>query len=210
MGRLLPEAAWDEGFTSRTIFVYSPTADNNDISFDTELIDDDDIVHDLRSMMTLFGHVIWDDDAQAAVHAWCQQGQLPIPTHARLAHYNSRRLTHAVKLGLIASIARSNSMIVTLKDFETALQWLLEAEEHMPEIFQKMTVTRDTRIMDDTHYHMTQLYEKLNGPVPEYYLIDYLRQRLAPRDISKFVEVMCKAKMMESNLTDGVIYYRPL
>lgn len=204
LSTLLPEGAWDQGFTSRTIFVFSEKEneqpdlfyeDEADIQFMKEI--GEDLLADLKGMMALVGQAQWWPEAKAAIQKWANGGSQPVPEHGRLAHYNSRRLTHLLKLSLIASVARSNDMTVVPQDFDTALAWLLEAESFMPDIFRAMTTTPESRSMEDARYYIRQLWKKMNGPVPEHYLIDFLKHRTAPQNIAKMIEIMTKAKMIQ-------------
>jgi hypothetical protein len=203
MNQLLPEGAWDQGFTSRTIFVYSEkSADQTDLFYvsDADIQmkreGDEDLLHDLRSMMTLAGQIRWRTDAREAIQAWARGGAQPVPEHGRLTHYNSRRVTHVLKLALIASVARSDEPEVLPEDLDTATGWLLEAENYMPDIFRAMTTTPESRSMEDARFYIKQMHDKLKNPVPEHYLIDFLKHRTAPQNIAKMIEVMIKSRML--------------
>ena len=203
LNTLLPEGAWDQGFTSRTIFVYSDKyrstldlfyRDEADAQLATEL--GEDLLYDLRAAQCLVGQMLWNKEAQAAIMGWVRGGEQPVPEHGRLLHYSTRRLQHVLKLGLIAAVSRAASEICP-EDFQTGLAWLIEAESFMPDIFRAMTTTPESRSMEDARFYMKQMYEKLKGPVPEYYLIDFLKHRTTPQNISKMVEIMIKARMLQ-------------
>jgi len=218
LSTLLPEGAWDQGFTSRTIFIFSEKRhtrsnlfhdDEEDAQFYKEL--EDDVIYDLRAIMNLNGQVIWSNEAKAAIHAWVAGGEQVVPDHARLTHYNTRRVVHLLKLSLIASISRGNTMSVQPRDFEVALAWLLEAESFMPDIFRAMSTTPESRSMDDAHHYIREMFRKLQGGVPEHYLVGFLKHRTTPQNIQKMIEVMVKSRMIRHEYDkSGNSSYYPL
>lgn len=204
LNSLLPEGAWDQGFTSRTIFVFSeasgvtPNLFNNDEA-DAQLARelDEDLLFDLKALYWHIGQIEWTKEAQNAMQGWMVAGYQPEPEHGRLLHYKTRRTQHMLKLSLVAAVSRGDEMKVRIEDFETAKGWLFEAESYMPDIFRAMTTTPESRSMEDARFYLKQLAKKLNGgSVPEHYLVDFLKHRTAPQNISKMIEVMVKAKML--------------
>ena len=160
--------------------------------------------------MQLFGQIIWHQSTKTAIQKWMSDGEQPVPEHARLTHYNTRRAAHLLKLSLIACVARSNSMQIMPEDFDMALSWLIEAEGFMPDIFRSMTTTPESRSMEDAQYEIKRLYKKLAGPVPEHYLVAFLKHRTQPQNIVKMIEVMVRAKMIRHQIgKDGNFYYLP-
>ena len=218
LSSLLPEGAWDQGFTSRTIFVYSDKdCGEFDLFFENEADKQlatelgEDALADLKEMFQhLRGQVVWCPAARDAIQKWANAGEQPVPEHGRLLHYNSRRVAHILKLSVIASVSRSNDLIILPEDFDTALSWLLEAEAVMPDIFRAMTTTPESRSMEDARFYMKQLSKKLGGPVPEHYLVDFLKHRTQPQNIAKMIEVMVKAKMLAHKYdAHGISHYIP-
>jgi len=215
---LFPEGAWSQGFTSRTIFIYADRNENHNSIFGTSEDDEyfkqlfEDHVHDLKEIMHLVGKVQWNDAAMKATDAWMRAGEKPVPEHGRLASYNTRRTTMLLKLSLIASISRNSSMEVIEEDFDTAKGWLFEAERLIPEIFKSMATTAESRIMEDAHYYMSDLYRKMNRPVPEHHLYAFLKNRTASQNIKKVIETMERSRMIkgEYSAKDAATCYTPL
>lgn len=210
----LPVGAWDQGFTSRTVFVYSEAGDPRylfedagDAQYNSQL--EADLVIDLQSVANLVGQCLWTPEAKSEITKWHLGGCKPVPGHGRLAHYNSRRVLQVLKLGTIAAIARDNSMSVTTEDYETGKAWLLEAESHMPDIFKNMSQTPEARAMEDARFYMTQLNGATRGPVPEHFLINFLKDRVPSHSINKVIEVMVRSKQMEAVVVNGVVHYKP-
>ena len=140
---LLPEGGWDQGFTSRTIFIYSQEKDDGDV-FDEPSNEEysaqlyEDLIHDLTVISNYSGRIGWTQQAMEALTQWNKDDLKPVPPHGKLLHYNSRRLAHMIKLCTIAAVARSHEMEITIVDFFTARTWLLDAEQRMDGIFYAM------------------------------------------------------------------------
>jgi hypothetical protein len=213
LSSLLPEGAWDQGFTSRTIFVFSEAPEGvgeifqeeEDFDYNEQLLQD--LIADLKGILHLVGQVQWSLPAKKAIQKWANDGRPPVPEHGRLTHYNTRRTTQVLKLGLIASVARNNDMLVEPQDFDMALAWLLEAERVMPDIFRQMSTTVESRSMEDARFYLKQVSVKLNGPVPEHFLLAFLKDRIPSQHLAKVIEIMVKSRMLKASYKDGITFY---
>lgn len=214
LNSFLPEGAWDQGFTSRTVFifagepVYTPIfSEESEFQLLEHLYID--LLHDLRLIALQFGKMSWTPEAAAQLTEWDKAGLPPLPEHGKLIHYNSRRLAHAIKLCMIASISRSPSLEITLEDFQTAQDWLLEAEALIPDIFKSMGVSGDARAIEDTWFFIYQLYQKKKEPVGEHRIISFLKDRVPSHSITKIIEIMVRAKMLAPSIEKGLTFYTP-
>lgn len=215
LNSFLPEGGWDQGFTSRTIFIYS-----GEPVF-TSIFGDEhqyaglekiylDLLHDLKSIGGLYGKLSWSPEAAGAIEAWNIAGLPPVPEHNKLVHYNSRRLAHAIKLCMIASIARSNEMVITLEDYQVALGWLLDAETRVVDIFHSMGVAGDSAAIDDTWDFIFRLYNKQGKkPVGEHSIVNFLRAKVPSHNIMRVLEVMVRAGMLKLEMVGGQNAYTP-
>ena len=211
LNSMLPIHAWDQGFTSRAILIYSNEKIIEDIwvkrdSYLTQFFDD--LVADLKQISNCYGEMEFSLDCQSAITKWIENGLPPKPEHRKLDNYNSRRLTHCLKLCIISSMARSNDLFVTLDDFRTALGWLLAAEEAMPDIFNAMAVSADAKTMDDLKYFLLKLSKRDGRPVGEHMLYAYLRERVSAKEIEKMITVMINSRDIIPVGINGVRYFR--
>jgi hypothetical protein len=213
LNQFLPEGAWDQGFTSRTMFIYSnqiikkPIWDEDDKLAELEA----DLVTDLRLMSSTYGRVEWSGDCKAAISAWDADDLEPIPKHNKLTHYNTRRLAHLIKLCIISSMARSCDRFITLEDYQTARDWLLEAEREMPDIFDASGTSIDSRAIDDVLYYIKKLYYRDGKkPVGDHMLVTYLRSRVQPNNVRKMIEIMIQSQDIKPVNVQGVVCYIPL
>ncbi len=214
LNSFLPEGAWDQGFTSRTVFVFSSEPVHTSIFSDEDDFDHleqayIDILHDLKLIGGTFGKISWTKEAMEAISEWNVRGLPPVPEHGKLTHYNSRRLAHAIKLTVLASVSRSSSLSIDVGDFQTALDWLIEAEGVMPDIFKSMGVSADARAMEDCWYFVYQSYAKDKKPVGEHRIVSFLSNRVPSQQITNIIQIMVRSRMLKQDLTGGVLGYVP-
>lgn len=210
----LPEGAWDQGFLSRTMLVFSAESLTRDLFTEIPMIDKlgEDLQHDLRHIFQLFGKITFTEEAVAALEAWNRSGRLPLPDHPKLIHYNTRRAAHLLKLCMVACVAEGDGLSVTLDHYHTALDWLIELEAFMPEIFKAMSRGGDARAMEDCWYHIITLYNRDNAkPIAESRIVAYLAQRIPAQNIGRVLDVMIQTKMLIEDNPDFLPgkHYRP-
>jgi predicted XRE-type DNA-binding protein len=192
--KFMPENAWEQGFTSRIIMIFSDEriVGNDFADHDTSL--DQDLVHDLQMINNLHGQFEVTEAYKDAVNKWRASGEPIQPTHPKLIHYTTRRRVHLYKLSMIAAIDRSNTLLLTEEDFLTALSWLLEAEINMPDIFKAGAGGADAKTMDEIyHYILTSNKRDAKGEslgVSESRINNFARERLPLLSILRVIEVM--------------------
>lgn len=111
---------------------------------------------------------------------------------------------------MIASIARSNEMVIEIEDYQTALGWLLDAEIRVVDIFHSMGVAGDSAAIDDTWDFIFRMYSK-NGkkPVGEHSIVNFLRTKVPSHNIMRVIEVMARAGMIRLEMVGGQNAYTP-
>lgn len=214
LNSFLPDGAWDQGFTSRSIFVYSGESIHSDIFQEEPKFAELEALYlgllkDLKIIATAFGKMSWDADAAAAITAWNRAGLPPVPEHNKLTHYNSRRLAHAIKLCMVASIARSNELKITVEDYQTALGWLLDVEVRVVDIFHSMGVAGDSRAIDDTWDFIFRLHSKEKKPIEEHRVVRFLQTRVPSHNIMRVIEMMVRGGMLKLDMSSGRNAYTP-
>jgi hypothetical protein len=216
LNSFLPEGAWDQGFTSRTIFVYSEEILKPDIwgsdTDETHLVRlRSDLVHDLRTISRVCGRATWTSQAQEAITAWYHDDLKPIPEHPKLAHYNSRRLAHLLKLCMSAMMARGDgSCSVTFGDYLTARKWLLDVEAVMSEIFNASVRGLQAHTLTDASFYVQKtFFRDGRKPVSEQLLVTFLRDRMRVGDVTKAIEVMLRSGDIQRIIINGMVNYIP-
>lgn len=207
LNSFLPEGAWDQGFTSRTIFVYSGEGVFTSIfgeedTFGRLQSEYNALLADLKRIFGLYGKLSWDPDAAAAIEAWNRAGLPPVPEHNKLAHYNTRRLAHVIKLCMVACVSRTGNMRITLNDYQTALGWLLEAETFIPDLFHSHGVAGDTAAIDDAWDFIFRAYNKEGkNPILEHRVVNFLRTKVPSHSIMKIIEIMERSGIIRAEIT---------
>ena len=169
-----------------------------------------DMVSDLKVINNLVGQFAYDDEYKQAVNNWRALGQRPAPVHPKLTHYNSRRLTHLLKLSMVSSIDRGNTLRITAADFNRATNWLHEAEAFMPDIFRAGAVGADSRALDEIHHHVVAS-DRGKG-VSETSIVNFARGLIPIHSVGRVIQVLENAGMIRAIGMDklGIKYYRPL
>ena len=186
--KFMPEGAWDQGFTSRLIMIFS----------DERIIGDDfaprtynrssELEHDIRIINSLAGEFEVTPDYRKSVGDWRALGEIPVPSHPKLLHYVTRRRAHLYKLSMVSAIDRSNTLILTKDDFNRAMGWLLEAEEAMPEIFKAGAGNADAQALEEIK-HFIMINDKGKG-VPEFKIVGYARKLIPLHSILRVIDVL--------------------
>jgi len=211
----MPAGAWDQGFISRTIMIYSGDRKVTD-PFAEEgtggLHDRQraDLLHDIKTISMEYGQMAFTKPAAGAIKAWISHGCLPEPSHPKLQFYNARRIAHLLKLCMIASMSRSGDRIITIENYAEALNWLIEAESYMPDIFKSMVTGGDSSAMEETWNYVWTLFSKEGRPIAEHRVVHFLRERVPAHAVMRVLEIMVKSRMFEVSLdTKGFNGYKP-
>lgn len=198
--KFIPETAWEQGFTSRVILIFSDKTEQQLINvFDTpERPIPKDMVHDLDIISKLYGQFGWDKEWAVAMHNWREAGMevdgFKPPSHPKLRHYCSRRFAHMIKLSMISSVDRSNRLILDKEDFNRAMRWLIEAELRMGKIFERGTPGKDSEAIDEI-LHFVQAM----GTASEAQIISFARKRVQyATNIPKLIQVMEQGEMIRA------------
>lgn len=209
---LLPEGAWEQGFMSRVLLVFSGEVKHTHVF--TELHHDEELwkrlTADIKAIYNMFGEFQVTEEAMEAINAWAKTGGAPAPDHPKLVSYCSRRIAHVLKLCIIASASSDDDMIITLDHFAEALDWLVELETYMPDIFKSLKVGGDARAIEECWHFAYQYWMKRQEPVPEHLVYAFLQERVPVHSVERMINVMCQAKLLKKQFTaSGAVGYEP-
>lgn len=208
----LPEGAWDQGFLARTILVYSGANPPSTI-FHEENIQDkvlwEALQEDLKIIGSLSGKFTFSAEAAAAITGWALAGCPPVPDHPKLNNYNVRRVHQLLKLCMIASASSSNDLVVELEHYAEALDWLIEVEHSIPDIFKSMTTGGDGRVMEECYYFAYNIWIKEQKPIHEHRIVNFLQEKTPAHNVMRILEIMVKGKLLEEQLTPAGRAFRP-
>lgn len=184
--KFMPEFAWDQGFTSRVLLVYSNERFVGDDFLRRRKELPSEMIHDLKVIYSLQGEFEVSDEYRSSVSDWRAQGEAPKPTHPKLLHYNTRRRAHLYKLSMVACVDRGSRLRLEREDFNTGLSWLSEAEMTMPFIFEEGTTSIDARAMDE----ILDFVRRQGRPVPHHRLVHETAKRVPTHAVLKVLEIM--------------------
>jgi hypothetical protein len=199
--KLLPDIAWEQGFSSRLMMIYSAEKILADDAFASkEDPYSEDLQHDINIINMLTGQFELTQEYQNAVNNWRKADEFKGPSHPKLEHYNTRRLSHFFKLSMVSAIDRSNVLLLTVEDFNRAMAWLLEAEDHMSDVFKAGSVGTDSKTMDEIH-HFIASHDRGKG-VGETRIVNFARERLPAKQIDAVLTVMSRAGLIKAIAAD--------
>lgn len=155
-----PEEAWNTGLIRRIIMIFS-----NEVPLRPFFYDPGDktllrqtLVKRLAKFSTLYGEVVFSDDAKECLEKWHMAGRPPKPTHSKLKNYELSRSIFVAKLATISAISRTDRLRIEHTDVERAMEWLINAESLMPDIFREMIGKSDNQIMEELHMYLTKMW----------------------------------------------------
>lgn len=197
---LMPESAWDQGFTSRVIMIYS----------DERIVGDDfaaggremdpKLSHDIKMISGMAGEFKVTEEYRNAINDWRALGEPPTVIHPKLLHYKTRRKVHLYKLSMVSAADRGDVLLLTKDDFNRAMGWLLEAELAMPDIFTAGSSGTDARALDEIK-HYIDIMDKGDG-LPERKIVAFARTRVPMQSILRVIEIMVASGQIESKGLD--------
>jgi len=74
------------------------------------------------------------------------------------------------------------------------MNWLIEAETFMPDIFVAGAVSADGKVMDEIRNHV--MVRDLGQGVPEHLIVNYARERMPIHSVMRVIDIMQQSKMI--------------
>lgn len=211
LSELLPEQAWSMGFTARLLMIYSATPVQIDPFAPPEHLAAynagmSQLKQDLTHITQLYGRMQWTQEAAQAFMTWYRAGMQPAPVHSRLQHYATRRLLYIFKLAMISSVSRSSDLQVELVDLTRAQDWLLEAEDKMPDIFRDMAGKSDKQVIDDLHDYMWRLFVRDKKPIHESRIVGFLQGKVPAEKVLRVLDLCERSRVIERDPTNPIMW----
>ncbi|NNW55495.1 MULTISPECIES: DUF3987 domain-containing protein [unclassified Roseobacter] len=211
LNSVIPEGAWDQGFLSRTLLIYTGERHLREL-FDVLGTNDEEsnsLKEGIAKISDIYGEIKFTDEAKELINNWHLSGGPPSPEHPKLIHYSTRRTAHLLKLCQIACVESRLELVIRPEDFNKALDWLIEAEHYMPEIFKAMSSVGTGKTMEEAWFYLFQAWTKDNKPVQEHRLIQFLQEKVPIHHIKVTIEMMEKSGIITPQLTKTGKAYVP-
>lgn len=208
----LPEGAWAEGFTARCIFVFSGERMIGDFFNETseEPAANEEMITRLRAINSIYGRIQFSAEAKAYINAWHTGGEPPMPDHPKLLHYCTRRVLNLAKLSMIAAVSQGSSTMVEVEHVERALEWLIEVEHYIPDIFKSMDNTSHAQILKDVWHYVFDTYRREGQkPVNEHRILTFISTRVPAYAVKPTLDVLEKAGYLQRSIGKSGNEYTP-
>lgn len=179
------------GFTSRIVFVFSDKP-RSPIPFPSiDKTHQAKLVHDLNIIRSLKGEFQWKGEAKMWYEHWYKsKGFLPISD--ALSGYQYRKHDLLLKIAMLTSISQRDTLTLTIKDMERALEFVDEVEQDSTKAIQAM---EETQSGSDT----TRIYEYIQkrGRCPRSELTRAFSHRLKSSEIHEVIETLLDANLID-------------
>lgn len=203
--RIVPEEAFQMGFTSRLIIcnvreiIKRPFFGTG--SRDVTLFDK--IASDLRVVSLLAGEYKADKHFKERMEIFDIENPNQI-NHSRFVDYNTRRSLHLAKLAMCCAAAESNELVLKETYFEQALSYLMLAEKDAPTLF-------DDLITSQGFHHTVEqvLHTKPQAIITHAELERKLRRTHKPHEVGQIIRSMIQAEdVIFSHYVGGLPVYK--
>lgn len=201
---MLPEGAWDQGFLSRTMLIFNSEIELGELFGDDAFDEQDPLApmkERLKKKALLKGKMEFTDAAKTIINDWYKRRGDPAPEHPKLMHYNTRRIVHLLKLCMIVSVSEGDDLIINDGHVLRALDYLVEAEFHMPQIFKAMSSGGASEVIKEAWHFLYTTYNKTGKkPISEFRLVNFLSSKVPPYQVPQIIELMTKGKLIKETL----------
>jgi len=210
-GAMIPEVAWEQGFFSRTILIYSGQLKRKSL-WDFQKLDTGlwhKLVTDLRAIGRMKGEFRFTPEAAKLIDNFHMEAfKTTELRHPKMQHYNTRRPAHLLKLMMVSSAMRHDDMVIDVEDFQTAFDWLVEAEDTMPEIFKAMSTGGDSKVIQEAWHFVYEVNAREGRNANEDELWEFMSNRVPADKAKNIIEIMKNAKLLIAEGPIGLQSFR--
>ncbi len=147
----LPQDAVGGGLLSRMILVYSDTRGPTIVFPEItakQLEMQDKLLNRIDNLILMKGEFSWSDSAKKVYSDWrLQTVEHPPFSDFNLIGYNERRAVHLLKLMMVMNASREGDMLLTIEDFDNALELLEATEQGMPRALRGVGARDDSAVV---------------------------------------------------------------
>lgn len=194
LGEILPHGATDQGFTSRLLLIWSDDVYESDDLFQIlprSSTLKNDLLHDLEQMLLLHGEFIFTEEAAQVVNEFYKNRRVHGPSDPILENYNTRRVTHFIKLCIVMSAAKRSTQLIHAEDCLRAKEWLLEAELNMPKCFSSIGQNQAANVLPKVMQYIVNEYKQTRRPIRERKIKAKLMRDVRVQDIPYYMNEIC-------------------
>jgi hypothetical protein len=208
---LLPPGAWDQGFLSRTILVHASERKLSSLFAQRkqDMALRNAMKKDLDWMGSQYGEITFTPEAAEMIDEWYLNGQSPQPDHPKLTNYNTRRPAHILKLCQVAAILKMDEMVIDVPEVQRAMDWLMDAETAIPEIFKAMASGGDAKVMQECWHFLFRYKNERKTGAPMPLVVKFLAQQVPTYKVPQIIALMEQANMIRQVASKGEMLVEP-
>lgn len=209
---IFPQVAWGMGLTARTIFIFSNEPQPRAI-ISLAFMEDEStrksflttpeflsLANEIKRISLLTGPFRYSREAGDKINSWWLDGEAEQtkPVHPRLEHYAVKRISHLVRLSMLHSASRGDSLMVEAADVYSALRDLLEAESAMPKIFSSIVNPgSQANIVNDLIHQMKAEFRRTNAPLPYHVVLQIISTKVAVQNVIQIFDQILLQNLLE-------------
>lgn len=199
----MPEDAVGGGFFSRLLPVnrLEPSCRNahpEDIDDVESLKFREMCIHDLRAIAQIEGQFKWSPKAKTMFADWYMDYNNPDAGPDALRGYFGRKGDSIIKIAMLTSISRDDSLIITDQDFYFALSLLTENEKSMADIVAKMGQTTSGKNLS----HVLEVIRK-KGVISHSALLRHFYYKFDKDELRLVVDTLRESDQIETVHPNG-------
>lgn len=204
----LPADVIGGGFTSRIIFVYEETTSR---CFPIPIVPNNfdelqfRLIGDLRAIGKLKGTAEFTKDALDWYEAWYVKYDEPDLADDLLMGYFSRRHAYLWKVSLLLSMAKVDTLVVSLGDIKAAHALLLQQERWLPKVMQML----QTNVIGEVNSLVLNIISKSKRIVHSE-LLRRVSYKLGSQDLTLILDTLERAEMIKSTSDAKGTWYQTI
>ena len=108
---------------------------------------------------------------------------------------------------MIAAVSSSRTTIMTVEDMQRAQDWMLRAEQAMPDCFKDMVGKSDNAVLMELWQHVWEQHMKYKKPVHESKIWAFLKTRAPSERIGRIIDVAERSRIIARDAQDQHLYW---
>lgn len=197
------------GFGSRVIFIFEDTPRQRILYYKNLIKIEDmdklgkDLIHDLKHIASIRGDFRITDAAYGFMEHWySKNSEAPAGTDHKLVGYYQRRPAHIHKVAMLLHLAKEDSLVLDVSDFEAAIKVLTDIEPKIAGTFKAIG-----RNMYATDMQSIVKYVKEKGRVTRKDLLRIFYSAAEPNKLDEILTGLIQLESIKIETVDRELYY---
>lgn len=204
----LPQDAVGGGLLSRMILVYSDTRGKTIVFPEVtpkQLEMHDLLINQMNKMVLMAGEFAWSKQAKEYYYDWrLESVEHPVFDDYKLVGYNERRAVHFLKLMMVMNASRDGDMLISGRDFDSALDLLKATEIGMPRALRGVGARDDSAVIGKIINLIETRKFITNSAIYEIMMYDATKQMID--EVLEMMEIGKAVKKSYNTKTKEMVY----